>query len=292
MKTGFKDLDNVINLNEGELTVIAARPAMGKTTFALNIINNIVFKQNIPTLLFSLESSKDFIIDKMIDASYVAFKKEYMDSKEKIIDKMLSINSKIDAKKIERTKMNNNKIKIMGDLLTSKEQEQLDIYLKKLYNSKLFISDITYTIDNICKTSREFKTKKNIKIIVIDYLQLIEFDKEGLLNREDEILEILRKLEALAKELNIPIVITSQLPQKLELRENKRPIISDFGESKEGILKYNDKILFLYRDSYYDCSKASNTTEVIVAKNNDGITDTINLTWTPEYCIFENNKNN
>ncbi len=221
MKTGFKDLDNIIKLNGGELIVVASRPAMGKSTFVQNIMSNVVIKQNKATLLFSLEESK-----------------------EKIINRLIASNS---------------------------------VGVNLLKNAPIYIaSDIPYTIDEICLKSKDLKIKKDIKLIIIDYLQLIAFDKKELLSRDNEIKEILRRLKILAKELDVPIIITTQLSKQLEKREDKRPCIADFTNSKNGILTYSDKILFLYSDSYY-YEGASSITEILIAKNNDGPIDIIKL---------------
>ena len=203
MKTGFKDLDDIIKLNKGDLIIIASRPAMGKTTFVQNILDNIIQKENKDVLFFDLE-------------------------------------------KINKS----------------------------------------YTINDIYENSH--KSKKDIELIIIDYLQLIQFDKSKLLSRDNEITEILKKLKILAKELNIPIIITSQLSRKVEKRDDKRPNITDFVHSEHGILTYSDKILFLYRDFYYNEKNKSNITDIIVSRNNDGSVGTIKLEWIPEYRIFSN----
>ncbi len=264
MKTGFKDLDKIINLNNGELIVLAARPAMGKTTFALNMLSYNTVKENKSTLLFSLEESKETIINKLIIS-----------------------NSMVEANKFkiyDEYNKNNNEIN-----LSDEDWERIAYGVNLLKDAHIFISDkAPYTIDDICKKSREIKLKENIELIIIDYLQLIRFDKKELLSRDDEITEILRRLGVLAKELNVPIVVTSQLSRKAESRENKRPLISDFVKSEYGILTHSNKILFLYRDSYYEKNSKSNITEVIVAKNNEGKIDTIKVAWMPEYCKFGN----
>ena len=110
------------------------------------------------------------------------------------------------------------------------------------------------------------RMEKDIEVIIIDYLQLIQFDKKKLLSRADEVTEILRRLTILAKELDVPVIVTSQLSTNCEKREDKRPMIADFTDSKYGINTYSDKILFLYRDSYYNKEDKSNITEIIVAK--------------------------
>ncbi len=170
-------------------------------------------------------------------------------------------------------------INSMGEVDKFKLYEQ---YQKQVY----ILSNAPYTIDDICNNSHELK--KDIDLIIIDYLQLIQFDKKKLLSRDNEIKEILKKLKMLAKELDVPIIITSQLSRKMESREDKKPYVSDFSDSESGILTYCDKVLFLYRDSYYNKNSSSNITDVIVAKNNDGNVDTIKLEWMSEYCKLGN----
>lgn len=267
MRTGFKDLDNIIKLKEGELVVIASRPAMGKTTFALNILSYNSLKENKSTLLFSLEESKETIIKKLIIS-----------------------NSMVEADKFRLYEEYKNENKDEKDIdLSEEDWDRIAYGITLLKNANIFISDtVPYTIEDICQKSRELKLKENIELIIIDYLQLIQFDKKELLSRDDETTEILRRLGTLAKELNITIIVTSQLSKKAELKENKRPLISDFVESEYGISIYSSKILFLYRDSYYNKNNKSDITEVIIAKNNDGDIKTIKVAWMPEYCMFGN----
>lgn len=233
MKTGFKELDEIIELNKGELIVIASRPNMGKSTFILNILSHISLKEKKSVLLFNLE-----------------------DSKENIINKLIISNS---------------------------------IGIKQLKEASIYIaSEVPYLVDDIYFESRKLKEEKNIEAIIIDYLQLIQFDKKKLLSRDNEITEILRRLKILAKVLNVPVIVISQLSRRCETRDDKRPIIADFSSSKNGILTYSNKILFLYRDSYYNNKNVNNITEVIIAKNNGGSSKTIKIAWLPEYCKFGN----
>lgn len=269
MKTGFEDLDNIIQFNDGTFSVLASRPAMGKTTLALNIINNILNENNTPILLFSLELSK-----------------------ESIIDKLISMQLKIDISKIKRTKSKNSNINVVGELLSNDEQKQIYSYMEKMANFKLYIDDTpNISIMEILKKSKNLLLKYHIGMIVIDYLQLVQFNKDKLLSRDEEVVEILHELKKLAKELNIPIIITSQLSKNLEKRENKRPLITDFANSKNGICLYCDNIVFLYRDSYYyEDYINNNNSELIVAKNREGKVGTINLRFLSKYCTFSNKK--
>ena len=225
MKTGFKDLDNIVKVNGGDLIIIASRPAIGKTNLAQNILSNVAIKENRPTAFFSLEESMEKIV---------------------------------------------NKLNILKD-------------------APIFINANTpQTIDDIKRRTYELKEKENIELIIIDYLQLIQYDKSKLLSRDNEVEEILKELKLLAKELNVAIIVTSQLSRKPEEREDKRPVITDFTNTASSISNYADKILFLYRDSYYNKENKSNITEIIVSKNENGKTGTAKLGWMPEYCMFGN----
>lgn len=265
MKTGFKDLDEIIKVNKGDLIVVASRPAMGKSTFVLNILSHIALEENKSVLFFNLE-----------------------DSKESIINKLIISNSMVESEKFglyNRYKNND----IQKPNLSEDDWDRIAYGINLLKDAPIYIaSDVPYSIDDICINSTRFKKEKNIEAIIIDYLQLIQFDKKKYLSRDEEITEILRRLKVLAKILNIPVIITSQLSRECEKREDKKPIIEDFSNSKNAIDKYADKILFLYRDSYYNKENKSDITDVIIAKNFDGMLDTIKVAWMPEYCMFGN----
>ena len=241
MKTGFHNLDNNIKIKGGDLIIIASRPAMGKTTLALNILGNVAIKDKKSVAFFSLEEGMENIVNKLIIRT-----------------------SMVEADKF------------------------------KIYDAPIFI-DVTaqQTIDNIFKKSCELKEKENIELIIIDYLQLIQFDKRKVLSRDDEIDGILQELKTLAEKLNVPVIVTSQLSRRPEEREDKRPVITDFTNTASSILKYADKIWFLYRDSYYNKENKSNITDIIITQNgnkNENIS-TIKLGWMPEYFMFGNTIN-
>ena len=265
MKTGFKDLDEIIKVNKGDLIVVASRPAMGKSTFVLNILSHIALEENKSVLFFNLE-----------------------DSKESIINKLIISNSMVESEKFglyNRYKNN----EIQNPNLSEDDWDRIAYGINLLKDAPIYIaSDVLYSIEDICIKSTRLKKKNNIDAIIIDYLQLIQFNKKKLLSRDEEITEILRKLKVLAKILDVPVIITSQLSRECEKRDDKRPIIEDFANSKKAITTYSDKILFLYRDSYYNKEIKSDITDVIVAKNSDGMLDTIKVAWMPEYCMFGN----
>lgn len=209
--TGFYGLDKRISgLMNSDLICIAARPAMGKTTFALNIVANVT-KDKRPTVIFTLDFSKEVILNR--------------------IDKIIA---------------NDNK-----------PFENLNIYDDILSIHK---------IEDVC---RKLKVEDNIGLVVIDYLQLIKTDKQGL-TTEQQIEDISKRLKKLAEELNIPIVVLSQLSKSLEEREDKRPVLGDFKISSS-IVKYADTVIFIYRDEYYNKnSEHTHIVEVIVAKSRNG----------------------
>lgn len=264
MNTGFKDLDEIVKINKGDLIVIASRPAMGKSTFALNILNHLAIKEKKGVIFFSLE-----------------------DSKENIVKKIIISNSMVESEKFELYDKYKNS-EIQKPNLSEDDWDRIRYGMNLLNDALILLSDAPYSIEDICIKTKRLKEEKNIEAIIIDYLQLIQFNKNKLLSRDEKITEILRKLKVLATILDIPVIVTSQLSRACEKRNDKRPIIEDFTNSKYGITTYSDKILFLYRDSYYNKENKSNITEVIVAKNNEGNIDTIKIAWLPEYCKFGN----
>lgn len=265
MKTGFKDLDEIIEVNRGDLVIVASRPAMGKSTFVLNILSHFTLKEKKSALFFSLE-----------------------DSKENIINKLIIRNSMVESEKFKLyNRYKNNKIQKPN--LSEDDWDRITYGINLLKDAPIYIaSDVPYSVEDICIKSTRLKREKNIDAIIIDYLQLIQFNKKKILSRDEEITEILRKLKVLAKILDIPIIITSQLSRECEKRTDKKPIIDDFTNSKKAIITYTDKILFLYRDSYYNKDNKSNITDLIIVKNNEGDIATIKIAWMPEYCMFGN----
>lgn len=257
MKTGFNDLDKIINLEQSNLILVGGRPAIGKTEFVLNIINNVALKEEIPTLFFNLALSEKVIINDITDKLYLSFKKKYQYSKEQLVDRLVALQSKIDMHKIEKTKMRKEGINILGEVLTVEEQELLNKYSDQVQNSKLYIDDTAnVTIEYIEEQCKRLKQSKDIRFVVIDYLQL--------LNCHQDMKKVGTRLKALAEELNLTILVLSQLSRKLEKRKDKRPIITDLGKSK-ALADIVDIVMFLYRENYYNI-EADNTLEIIVAK--------------------------
>lgn len=263
MKTGFKNLDNIVKIKGGDLIIVASRPAMGKTTLAQNILSNVAIKEHKPTAFFSLEESMEKTVNKLIIRAAMVEADKF-----KIYDKY-------------------QKGEILKPEFTDEDWDRISYGINVLKDAPIFINATApQTINDIKR--RTYELKENIELIIIDYLQLVQYDKSKSLSRDNEVEEILKELKLLARELNVSIIVTSQLSRKLEERDDKRPVITDFTNTASSISNYADKILFLYRDSYYKKENKSNITEIIVAKNENGRTGTAKLGWMPEYCMFGN----
>lgn len=261
--TGFYDLDTYTNgLQKSDLIIIAARPAMGKTSFALNIAQNVALRAKIPVAIFSLEMSQ-----------------------EQLAKRLMSSEAEIDAQRIKT-----------GDL-TAKDWEKLAVAGDKFTQSSIYIDDtagVTIT-DLRAKCRRLAMAEKNLGLIVIDYLQLIE--GTGREDRLQQISSISRGLKILAKELNVPIVALSQLSRAVEGRNDKRPQLSDLRDSGS-IEQDADIVMFIYRDEYYKnagddeelSEKAVNKgeAEIIIAKHRNGPTGTIKLLFQNNITKFKN----
>ena len=262
--TGYRELDKMTTgLHEEELIILAARPAVGKTAFALNIAQNIGTKLDKTVAIFSLEMGAIDLVYRMVCAEGNIF----------------ASNMKTGQ-------------------LTEDEWSSFTIATDTLKNAKIFIDDSAgIKVSEIRAKCRRLKQENpDLGLIVIDYLQLIEGN--GRENRQQEVSEISRQLKKLAKELHVPVIALSQLSRGLEQRQNKRPILSDIRESGS-IEQDADIVAFLYRHDYHrhdepgdepdhDDSLPDNTIEVILAKNRSGARDTVNLLFKKEYNKFSN----
>lgn len=252
---GFKDLDKVTNgFQKSDLILLAARPSMGKTAFALNVaVNAALAKKNVA--IFSLEMSK-----------------------EQIGHRLLSSHSGIDSQKLSSGRV------------SDEELRQVEESLNTLSKANIFIDDTAgISIMELRSKARRLKASKGLDIILIDYLQLMQGGSSKNVNesnRQQEISEISRSLKALARELNVPIISLSQLSRNVELRAEKRPQLSDLRES--GSLEQDaDIVMFLYRDEYYNKeSDKANTAELIIAKNRNGPTTSVQLYFQKEIMRF------
>lgn len=254
--TGFIDLDyKTAGLHNSDLILIAARPAMGKSAFALNIATNAALKAKVPAVLFSLEMSK-----------------------EQLVNRILCSEAMVDSNKVRTGKIDDDDwIKLadtMGDLS----------------EAPIYIDDTPgISINEIRAKCRKLKLEKNIGLVVIDYLQLVQgSSKRAQGSREQEISEISRSLKILAKEINVPVIALSQLSRAPEQRPDHRPMLSDLRES--GAIEQDaDIVMFLYRDDYYnEDSEDKGLAEVIVAKHRAGSTGTVKLVWLGNYTKFAN----
>jgi len=259
LATGFHEYDKLTGgLRGGQLIIIAARPAMGKTSLFLSAVQNIAGDAKSVVALFSLEMTR-----------------------EELGFRLLSGTAKIDAKRLK-----------IGRLL-DRDWPRLAQAADQLAKSKIFIDDSgDLTVMDIRSRCRRLKSsEKRIDLIVVDYLQLMKGSKaasRGDGSREREISEISRNLKNLAKELKVPIIALSQLNRGVESRPNKRPMLSDLRES--GAIEQDaDMVCFIYRDEVYNKdTEDKGIAELIVAKHRAGETDTIRLAWLPEYTLFAN----
>ncbi|NLP46099.1 MAG: replicative DNA helicase [Epulopiscium sp.] len=252
--TGFLDLDyRTAGLQPSDLVLIAARPSMGKTAFALNIAQYAALRENIPTAIFSLEMSKD-----------------------QLVNRMLCAEAMVDAQKL-RT----------GNL----EQEdwvKIARTMGPLSDAPIYIDDTPgITVMEMRAKCRRLKLEKGLKLIMVDYLQLMSGSGRSD-SRQQEISEISRSLKALAREMEAPVIALSQLSRACEARADHRPMLSDLRES--GAIEQDaDVVMFLYRDEYYHPdTEAKNQAELIIAKQRNGPTGTVDLVWLGQYTKFAN----
>ncbi len=254
--TGFTDLDyRTSGLQPSDLVLIAARPSMGKTAFVLNIAQYVAFHSDMCTAIFSLEMSK-----------------------EQLVNRLFSLESRVDAQLL-RT----------GNLADA-DWEKLIEGAGAIGRSKLIIDDTPgISIPELRSKCRKFKLEHNLKLIIIDYLQLMSGSGSRRSDsRQQEISEISRSLKGLARELRVPVVALSQLSRQVEQRPDHRPMLSDLRES--GAIEQDaDVVMFIYRDDYYNKDTADkNIAEIIIAKQRNGPIGTVNLVWLPQFTKFVN----
>ena len=255
VETGFTDLDyRTSGFHGSDLIIIAARPAMGKSAFAINIATHAAVQTNTPVVIFNLEMSKN-----------------------QVANRILCSEAMVDSNKIRTGKIDDS------------EWMKLANASGRLADSPIYIDDTPgISIMEIRARCRKLKLEKNIGLVVIDYLQLIQGSGKRNASREQEISEISRSLKILAKELDIPVIALSQLSRGAEKRDDKRPMLSDLRES--GAIEQDaDIVMFLYRDDYYnENSEKKNIAEVILAKHRGGSTGTVELLWMGNYTKFVN----
>ncbi|MGY0394687.1 replicative DNA helicase [Fusobacterium sp. SYSU M8A802] len=255
ISSGFSDFDQMTSgFHPSDLVILAARPAMGKTAFALNLALNAAMKNNKGVLLFSLEMSSS-----------------------QLLQRLLSIEAGIGLQKIR------------NGFLDQDDWGKLGLASMKLSNSEINIADLpNVNVLEIRAIARRLKAAGKLDMIVIDYLQLIKGSNAKNDSRQQEISEISRALKGIARELDIPIIALSQLSRATEQRADRRPMLSDLRES--GAIEQDaDMVLFLYRDDYYnEESEDKGLTEVIIGKQRNGPVGTVKLRFFHEYTKFAN----
>ncbi len=253
--TGFIDLDyKTAGMQPADLILIAARPSMGKTAFVLNIAEYVAFKLNHTVAIFSLEMSK-----------------------EQLVNRLFAMESRVDSQKL-RT----------GNL-SDMDWEKLIESAGVIGKSNLIIDDTPgINIPTMRSKCRKYKLEHDLKLIIIDYLQLMSGSGRGSDSRQQEISDISRSLKALARELKVPVVALSQLSRAVEQRPDHRPMLSDLRES--GAIEQDaDVVMFIYRDDYYNKdTERKGISEIIIAKQRNGPIGTVELAWLPDFTKFAN----
>lgn len=253
--TGFSELDRMTaGFQRNDLIIVAARPSVGKTAFALNIAQNVATKTDENVAIFSLEMGASQLVMRMICAE-----------------------GNIDAQRL-RT----------GSLI-EEDWTKLTMAMGSLSKAGIYIDDTPgIKVNDIRAKCRRLKQEKGVGMILIDYLQLIRGDGRSGENRQQEVSEISRSLKALARELEVPVIALSQLSRGVESRQDKRPMMSDIRESGS-IEQDADIVAFLYRDDYYDKeSESKDIIEIIIAKQRNGPVGTVELAFVKEYNKFVN----
>lgn len=254
--TGFIDLDYKLSgLQPADLILVAARPSMGKTAFVLNIAQYVAFKKDKCAAIFSLEMSK-----------------------EQLVNRLFSLESQVDAQAIRTGNMKDS------------DWEKLIEGAGIIGKSNLIIDDTPgISVSELRSKCRKYKLEHGLDVIIIDYLQLMSGSVGGRAeSRQQEISEISRSLKAIARELNVPVIALSQLSRAVESRPDKRPMLSDLRES--GAIEQDaDVVMFIYRDEYYNKdSEYKKQAEIIIAKQRNGPVGTVHLAWLGEYTKFAN----
>ena len=252
--TGFFDLDVMTSgMQPADLVLIAARPSMGKTAFVLNIAQHAAFKLKRPVAIFSLEMSK-----------------------EQLVNRLFSLESSVDAQHLRNGQLDEN------------EWEKLIESAGVIGKSKLIIDDTPgISIQELRSKCRKFKLEHGLDMIIIDYLQLMSGGGRSE-SRQQEISEISRSLKALAREMNVPVLALSQLSRAVEQRPDHRPMMSDLRES--GAIEQDaDVVMFIYRDDYYNKdTEKPGVAEIIIGKQRNGPVGTVELAWMAKYTRFAN----
>ena len=251
--TGIKGLDDILSgLQKSDLIILAARPSMGKTSLAMNIAQNAAIEEKIPVAIYSLEMSKEQLVDRLICGE-----------------------AGLDSWKLRTGNLNED------------DFEKLQLAMGSLSEAPLYIDDTPgLNVVEVRTKARRLHAELGLGLVIVDYLQLLEGRSMNNDNRVQVISEISRSLKSLARELNVPVIALSQLSRAVESRPDKRPLLSDLRESGS-IEQDADVVLFLYRDDYYDRdTEKKNLAEVLVRKHRNGPTGDAQLYFVPEYMRF------
>lgn len=252
LETGFYDLDQILTgLHKGDLIILAARPSMGKTALALNIASNVAIDNDKTVILFSLEMSN-----------------------EQLIDRLICSKGHIDSQSYRSGK------------LTDDDYDKYARVLSTMSGKRLFIDDKpNMTVAEVKAKCHKIKRNHGLDLIIVDYLQQIQPDKD-VHNRNEEISRISRSLKIMARELNVPVISLCQLSRAVEMRQDKRPMLSDLRDS--GAIEQDaDVVAFLYRDDYYnEETEKKNIAEVIIGKHRNGPVGKVELLFLKEYSKF------
>jgi len=259
IQSGFYDFDALTQgLNRGDLIVLGGRPAMGKTSISLNIALNIAERNSFPVCIFSLEMSK-----------------------EQITYRLMSMDSGIESGRLRTGRL---------------QQDEWPVLAKSIENigrRKIYINDKSTIcikeIKDICSTIKDQSKNKKLGLIVIDFVQLMELEETSPeLSRDEELTKIAIKLKKLAIELDVPVIITSQLEREIERRNNKRPMLSDIRDTT-ALEGFADIITMIYRDEYYEPeTEDRGITELITCKHRNGPVGTVKLLFEPQFTRFRN----
>ena len=252
LTTGFKDLDKKTSgLQKGDLIILAARPSMGKSAFALSMALSAAKKDGAAVCLFTLEMTQA-----------------------QMGQRLLSMESNVELSRLREGRVDN------------RDWKDIQLAIDQMAKTTLIIDDSAQTVLQMKNKCRRMKAKMGLDLVIIDYLQLMGSDGKSE-NRQQEVSKMSRQLKLMAKEIDCPVVVLSQLSRAPELRNNKRPMLSDLRESGS-IEQDADMVIFLYRDDYYNKeeSEKPNVCEVNLAKNRNGEVGEIELTWVARYTKF------
>lgn len=252
--TGFIDLDNMLTgLHGSELILVAARPAMGKTAFVLNIAHHVAVKKKIPVAIFSLEMSK-----------------------EQLVTRMIAMDSLVNSQKIQT-----------GQLVDD-EWDKIMESTEAIADAPIFVDDNSaITVADLRSKCRKLKQNNNLGLIIIDYLQLMSTNKH-VESRQQFISDTSRALKVLARELDVPVIALSQLNRAVDSRPDHKPVLADLRESG-AIEQDSDVVMFIYRDDYYNPdTEKKGIAEIIIAKQRKGATGSVDLVWMQDYTKFAN----